>query len=334
MEAFRDRTIKIDVPYNLTVADEARIYRRQFRREIENGRLAPHALEIAALWAVLTRIEEPKHPNLSVLQKAKLYNGEEIGGFTAEQAREMREAAEREGMAGISPRYVQDRVAATLAGGRSYAGALDVLEALRAGLRHQSLVASEETRKRYVQLLTTAREEYDDIVKREVQAAVASDGDAIDRLCAKYVDNVKAYTTREKVIDAAGRQHDPDERLMRSIEQKIDIPDSRKDDFRHELMNYIAALHLEGRTFDYRQNARLRRALELKLFDDRRDTIQLTTLVSTVVDPETRAKLDHLRDRLVARSGYDPRAAEDVLAYVADLFARSEPKGGPPAQAA
>ena len=42
---------------------------------------------------------------------------------------------------------------------------------------------------------------------------------------------------------------------MRSIEEKIDIPESRKDDFRHELMNYIAALHIEGKTFDYRRTS-------------------------------------------------------------------------------
>ena len=117
---------------------------------------------------------------------------------------------------------------------------------------------------------------------------------------------------------------------MRSIETKIDIPESRKDDFRHELMNYIAALHIEGKTFDYRQNKRLTRALELKLFEDRRDTIQLTSLVSTVVDPETREKIDIIRTRLSEQFGYDRQSAEDVLQYVAALFARGEPKEGPP----
>ena len=132
--------------------------------------------------------------------------------------------------------------------------------------------------------------------------------------------------TREKVIDSTGREKDPDERLMRSIETKIDIPESRKDDFRHELMNYIAALHIEGQTFDYRQNKRLTRALELKLFEDRRDSIQLTSLVSSVVDPETRAKIDVIRQRLTEQFGYDEKSAEEVLHYVAALFARGDAK--------
>ena len=71
---------------------------------------------------------------------------------------------------------------------------------------------------------------------------------------------------------------------MRSIEEKIDIPESRKDDFRREIMNYIGALAIEGKTFDYRTNERLHKALELKLFEDQKDTIKLTILVSSVVD--------------------------------------------------
>jgi serine protein kinase len=327
MEAFRDRTIKIDVPYNMSVANEVRIYKRQFGTP-GNGNpfIAPHTLEVAALWAVLTRLEDPTHPNLSVLQKAKLYGGEEVQGFTAENVREMKDAALREGMFGISPRYVQDSIAAALVMGKECVSPLDVLKKLENGLRHHGLITNEEVRKRYGQLISHAREEYEEIIKHEVQVAVAADREAVDRLCAKYIDNVKACTTREKVIDAAGRERDPDERLMRSIESKIDIPDSRKDDFRHELMNYIAALHIEGRTFDYRQNKRLTRALELKLFEDRRDTIQLTSLVSSVVDPSTREKIDVIRQRLSERFGYDEKSAEEVLQYVAALFARGDAK--------
>jgi len=334
MEAFRDRTIKIDIPYNLRVSDEVRIYRRQFkRRGVTTKPVAPHTLQIAALWSVLTRLEDPTHSNLSLLQKAKLYDGEDVQGFGPEHVREMGLAAEREGMFGISPRYVQDRIASTLVSDQPSVGPLDVLASLEVGLRHHSLISNEDTRKRYVQLLSHAREEYEEVVKHEVQVAVSADREATDRLCAKYIDNVKAYTTREKVIDATGREHDPDERLMRSIERKIDIPESRKDDFRHELMNYIAALHLEGKQFDYRQNQRLTRALELKLFEDRRDTIQLTSLVSSVVDPDTRKKIQLIKQRLIDEFDYDEVTAEEVLQYVADLFARGETKE-PPSDAA
>ncbi len=327
MEAFRDRTIKIDVPYNLSVRDEVEIYRRQFaRRRVPGRTIAPHALEVASLWSVLTRLEEPTHPSLTLLQKARLYDGQSVPGFTREQVREMREMCPREGLTGISPRYVQDRIATCLAGDKPCVGALDVLEEIEKGLRHHSLISNEELRKRYVQLVALAREEFEEIIKREVQSAITADRDAIDRLCGKYLDNVKAFVTREKVVDQKGKESDPDERLMRSIEEKIDIPESRKGDFRHELMNYVAACHAEGRTFDYHENARLLRALELKAFEDRRDTIQLTSLVSTVVDPDALEKISLIRTRLMREFGYDEVSADEVLHHVAGIFARGEAK--------
>ena len=249
---------------------------------------------------------------------------QDVPGFTAEQVTEMREASTREGMEGISPRYVQDRVATCLVSDRQTVGPKDVLDSIEEGLRHHSMVANEDVRRRYLERVALVREEYEEIVKHEVQVAIAADQEAIDRLCSKYLDNVRAYTTREKVVSADGETRDPDERMMRSIEEKIDIPEGRKDDFRHELMNYIAVMHLEGKTFDYRENQRLTRALELKMFEDRRDSIQITSLVSSVVDPDTRAKINVIRDRLVRRFGYDEMSAEAVLQEVASIFARGE----------
>src|SRR6185369_6362389 len=157
---FRDRTIKIDIPYNLSVSDEVEIYRRQFaRRRLPGRTMAPHALEIASLWAVLTRLEEPTHANLTLLQKARLYDGREVQGFTRDQVREIKDGCPREGMLGISPRYVQDKIATCLASDRPSLGALDVLDALEDGLRHHSMISNEEVRRRYVQLVATAREE-------------------------------------------------------------------------------------------------------------------------------------------------------------------------------
>ncbi|MFT7540282.1 MAG: serine protein kinase, partial [Gammaproteobacteria bacterium] len=161
MEAFRDRTIKIDIPYNLSFQDELRIYQRQFmQREIKSRAIAPHTMEMAALWAVLTRLEDPSHPNLTLLQKAKLFSGEEVQGFTPENVREMHEASEREGMFGISPRYVQDKIAAAIVRDCETVAPLDVLESLASGLQHHSLICNEELRKHYQQLMSFAREEY------------------------------------------------------------------------------------------------------------------------------------------------------------------------------
>src|SRR5438876_9108385 len=105
MEAFRDRTIKIDVPYNIRLDDEIKIYHKDFGPEKVKGmHIAPHTIEVAAMWAVLTRLAEPKKAGITKLQKLKLYNGKSIPGFTEDSIKELKEEAPREGMQGISPR--------------------------------------------------------------------------------------------------------------------------------------------------------------------------------------------------------------------------------------
>jgi serine protein kinase len=332
MEALRDRTVKIDVPYVTRLADEVRIYEKDYNsRKVRGKRLAPHTLEVAAMWAVLTRLEEPKNAGLTLLQKLKLYNGKTLPGFTEDNIKELREEAEREGMHGISPRYVQDKISNALVShtNERSINPFMVLNELETGLKHHSLINSEETRKHYRHLLSLVKEEYEDIVKNEVQRAIAADEDALTRLCGNYIDNVKAYTQREKVKNKyTGQPEEPDERLMRSIEEKIDIPESRKDDFRREIMNYIGALSLDGKKFDYRTNERLQKALELKLFQDQKDTIKLTSLVSSVVDKDTQEKIDIVKARLIRNYGYDEDSATDVLNYVASIFARGDVKRG------
>jgi serine protein kinase len=332
MEALRDRTVKIDVPYVTRLADEIKIYEKDYNgRKVRGKRLAPHTLEVAAMWAVLTRLEEPKNAGLTLMQKLKLYNGKTLPGFTEDNIKELREEAEREGMHGISPRYVQDKISNALVAhpNERSINPFMVLNELEAGLKHHSLINSEETRKHYRHLLALVKEEYEDIVKNEVQRAIAADEDALTRLCGNYIDNVKAYTQREKVKNKyTGQTEEPDERLMRSIEEKIDIPESRKDDFRREIMNYIGALALDGKKFDYRTNERLQKALELKLFQDQKDTIKLTSLVSSVVDKDTQEKIDIVKARLIRNYGYDEDSATDVLNYVASIFARGDVKRG------
>ncbi|MAT15571.1 MAG: serine protein kinase, partial [Planctomyces sp.] len=270
MEALRDRTIKIDVPYVTKLSEEIKIYEKDYNNARVRGKhIAPHTLEIAAMWAVLTRLEQPKNASLTLLQKLKLYNGKSLPGFTSDNVLQLRREARKEGLQGISPRYVQDKISNALVVNAT-ATSLNpfmVLNELEAGLQHHSLIDSEETRMHYIELIAVVKEEYTDIVKNEVQRAIAADEDAMDRLCANYIDNIKAYTQKEKVKNKfTGADEEPDERLMRSIEERIGIPETRVDDFRREIMNYIGALALDGKKFNYRTNERLQKALEMQLF--------------------------------------------------------------------
>jgi serine protein kinase len=328
MEALRDRTIKIDIPYVTRFADEVKIYQRDFNdRRVVGKHIAPHTLELAALWAVLSRLEEPKRAGLTLLQKLKLYDGRTLPGYTEDSVMELQAEARQEGMMGISARYIQDKLSNALVGdqSRTCLNPFLLIRELEAGLRHHSLITSEDQRKRYRELLSVVRAEYDEIVKNEVQRAITADEAAIKRLAANYIDNIKAYTQRQKVRNPyTGQDEPPDERLMRAIEEKIEIPESRKDDFRREIMNYIGALALDGRSFAWDSNERLRRALELKLFEDQKDSIKLTSLVSNVIDNETQEKIDVVKSRLIKNMGYCDVCASDVLNYVASIFARGD----------
>ena len=330
MEALRDRTVKIDVPYVTKLSNELHIYEKDYNeRRVRGKHIAPHTLEVAATWAVLTRLEEPKHHGLTLLQKLKLYNGKTLPGFTTENIEQLRKEAKHEGLQGISPRYVQDKISNALVNNAdaSCINPFMILNELENGLKHHSLIANEEIRESYRRLISVVKDEYTDIVKNEVQRAIAADEEALTRLCGNYIDNVKAYTQRERVRNKfTGQDEQPDERLMRSIEERIDIPETRKDDFRREIMNYIGALALDGKKFDYKTNERLHKALEMKLFEDQKDTIKLTSLVSNVVDKDTQEKIDVVKTRLIRNFGYNDESATDVLQYVASIFARGDAK--------
>ena len=329
MEAFRDRTVKIDIPYLTVLEDEIRIYKKDYGSEVGGKKIAPHTIEVAAMWAILTRLEDPNNQQLSLMQKLKLYNGKSLPGFTSDNVRELRDATTREGLEGISPRYIQDKISNSIVSRYDLPSVnpFIVMNELEEGLKHHSLISNEEVKKRYAQLLEVTREEYEDIIKNEVQRAISADEDSIARLCANYIDNVKAYTTKEKLKNPyTGKEEQPDERLMRSIEEKINIPQTRKDDFRREIMNYIGALAIEGKRFEYDTNERLQKALELKLFEDQKDTIKLNTIISEVVDKDTQDKIDIVKARLIRDFGYDDHSATDVLNYVASIYARGDVK--------
>jgi serine protein kinase len=329
MEALRDRTVKIDIPYITKFHEEVKVYQKDFNTRSVKKHIAPHTIDMAAMWAVLTRLEDPKKHDLTLLQKLKLYDGRTITGYTQDSVKELRKETEREGLHGISPRYIQDKISNALVSEKteSSINPFIVLNELESGLKNHGLINNEDERNRYRELLSVVKQEYEDIVKNEVQRAISADEEAIAKLCANYIDNVKAYTQREKVRNKyTGQYEEPDERLMRSIEEKIDIPDSRKDDFRREIMNYIGALAIEGKQFTYQTNERLRKALELKLFEDQKDTIKLTSLVSNVVDRDTQEKIDIVKQRMIRNYGYNEESATDVLNFVASIFARGDTK--------
>ncbi len=327
MEALRDRTVRVDIPYIKILDSEMKIYEKRFKN-MKDPHIAPHTLEVAAMWSVLTRLRDPEGGKLSIVQKMKLYNGKTLPGFTEDHVKEMMQAESREGMEGISPRYIQDKISNAIVNSEfKCINPFMVMNELDKGLDIYSLTSSPETRKKFRALLNDVKEEYEYIVKREVQRAIAADDQGLARICQNYIDNIKAFTSKEKVKNKyTGKDEEPDERLMRAIEEKIDIPDERKGDFRLAIMNYIGGLAVDGKKFDYKSNPRLQMALELKLFEDQKDTIKLNQLVTGVVDSDTQAKIDIVKGRLISEYGYCDNCATDSLNFVSSIMSRSNPK--------
>jgi len=328
MEALRDRTVKIDVPYLLRWSDELKILEHQYDKSKIKQHIAPHTLEIAALWSVLTRLQDDKDGKMTLVEKAKLYDGRSLPGWTQDSVKELRDKYPDEGMFGISCRYTQDKISNCLSSHYEYINFFMVLNELKAGIDHQSLLNNQDEKAKYIACIDMAKKELDEILKSEVQKALVGDENAIERLCANYIDNVMAYINGTKIKNPFTEQdQEPDERLMRSIEEKIDIPEVGADDFRRMLAGFIGHLAHNEKKFKWDSNPQLKKALESKLFEDTKDHIKLSALNvkgATVVDKDVQEKIDAVKKRLIDSYGYNEQSATDVLDYCGSIFARGD----------
>jgi predicted Ser/Thr protein kinase/intein/homing endonuclease len=323
-EALQDRIILVKVPYNLRVSDEVRIYEKLLAQSaLQNVHIAPHTLRIASMFAILSRLEPSKKAGMSLMKKLKLYDGEDMEEFKQKDVKELQDEATREGMEGISPRYVINRLSSALVrDGVTCINPIDALRALRDGLDQHTSITREE-RERYLNFIAEARKEYDDMAKTEVQRAfVYSFEESARTLLNNYLDNVEAYCNKTKVRDPITEEDmEPDEQLMRSIEEQIHIPDNAKKTFREEILIRISSLARRGQQFSYTSHDRLREAIEKKLFADLRDVVKITTS-ARAPDPEQLKKSNEVISRLIADHGYCPVCANELLKYVGSLLNR------------
>lgn len=328
MEALRDRTVRVDVPYLLRWSDELKVYEQDYGPGKVKQHIMPHTLEIAAFFACLSRIEDDPEGKLDPRDKVKLYDGRSLPNWTEDSVKELRDKYPNEGLQfGVSARYVQVGISNCLARYPKYINIFHVLSELKQGLSYSSLISKVEDVKRYEVCIELAIKELDEILKAEVQKALVADENAIVRLCAKYIDNVIAYVNNEKIIDPITKaRRGPDERLMRSIEEKAGIREQGADDFRRHIAQFMGTLKHRNQEFRWDSNEELRRALEAKIFEDVKDTIKLSSLSSEVaaVDPELQEKIDAIKTRLIKQYGYNQQSATDVLDYVSGIFARGD----------
>lgn len=325
-EALQSRIIVIPVSYNLKVSAEVKIYEKLIKQSDLHGlHLAPHSLWTASVFSIISRLKPSKKQGMDLLKKMRLYDGEDVEGFNQKDIKDLMTEGEEqgEGMSGVDPRYVINRIStALIRDHKSCINALDILRALKDGLSQHTSITKEE-RENLVNLIAQARKEYDEVAKKEVQKAfVYAYEESAKSLLNNYLDNVEAYCNSNKLYDPiTGEEMDPDEQLMRSIEEQIGVSENAKKAFREEILIRISIFARKGKSFQYTSHERLKEAIEKKLFADLKDIIKVTTSV-THPDQEQLRRVNDVTDRLIQEHGYCPICANEIVKYVGSLLNR------------
>ncbi|GIP34301.1 PrkA family serine protein kinase [Paenibacillus sp. J2TS4] len=323
-EALQSRIIVMPIPYNLKVSEEEKIYTKLIKQsDMNHIHMAPHSLRAAAIFTILTRLKESKKQGMDLLKKMRMYDGEAVEGYKENDLKEMQNEFVEEGMSGVDPRYVINRISSALIRHDVQCiNALDVLRAIKEGLDQHPSITKEE-RERYLNFISTARKEYDELAKKEVQKAfVYSFEESARTLFENYLDNIESYCNWTKMKDPlTGEPVDPDERLMRSIEEQIGISENAKKAFREEILIRLSTYSRKSRKFDYNTHERLREAIEKKLFADLKDIVKITTSTKTP-DATQLKRINEVTRRLIDDNGYCPVCANELLKYVGSLLNR------------
>lgn len=323
-EALQSRMIVMPIPYNLKVSEEEKIYTKLIgQSDMKHIHISPHSLKSAAIFSILTRLKETKKQGMDLVKKMRMYDGEEIEGFKEADLKEMQTEYIEEGMSGIDPRYVINRISSALIKqDMQCINALDVLRALKDGLDQHPSITKEE-RERYLNFISVARKEYDGLAKKEIQKAfVYSYEESARTLFENYLDNIESYCNWSKIKDPlTGEEMDPDERLMRSIEEQIGVSENAKKAFREEILIRISSYSRKGKKFDFTSHERLREAVEKKLFADLKDIVKITTSTKTP-DENQLKRINEVTKRLMDEHGYCPVCSNELLRYVGSLLNR------------
>ena len=325
-EALLDRMVIIQVPYTLSYKEEARIYKKltsstQAFREVH---LDPHALHVAAVFAILSRLQDgqDKAPGLSA--RARLYAGEEIEGVSRGELEKMRANAPDEGLSGVSPRFVINALSnAIIQSSTKSLTSMQVLIALKDAIESDARMDAKR-KTRLVDFLVTVRKEfYNRWVKEDVHKALfVSFEQEAQQLLDKYLDEVEATLDNRSVKDPiTNEERKPDERFLRNVEEKIKVSDSGKGSFRQEVVRKAMGAYKRGEKFTLGSHALLHDALEQYLFEQRRDVLRLVSS-SARPDEEARQKISVVEKRLVDEYGYDAPSAREALNYVTTLLAQ------------
>jgi len=333
-EALHDRMYPIMVPWNLKVDDEIKIYEKMISEsDFRDIHISPNTLKVAAQFAVLSRlVDSPKVSNK--IEKMKLYNGEVTENFKKSEIdlKALRQEGrdKGEGMCGISPRFIINalNVALGTKETKKCVNPIDIIRSLRDNFSHHIGIA-EEDKERFLGLLMGDKDsvssEYKDIAKKEVNMAfLYAYDDQAQTLFENYMKNITAYCQKKKVLDSiTGEYSDPDEKLMRSIEELISIPINSKNEFRNGVFVYKADAQDNKKRFSYKDYAPLREAIEKKLMGDLKSVVSLSLADTTTTNPKAKKRRESALKTLLEK-GYCEECANVLLSFIGEVLRKEE----------
>jgi serine protein kinase len=319
-EAILDRIVRVNVSYCLEYDQEVKIYEKLIKRSDFDCHIAPHTLEIAAMFAVLSRLKASN--KVDSLTKMKIYNGEEIvekGSVKKVDIKDLREEVEDEGMTGISTRFIMKAIDAALSDStKSMITPISIRDALIKQVKEQ--IVNPESRKVCLGFLQkTLHEEYLSILEKEItKAFVTAYEEQAESLFNNYLDHAEAYVNNTQVKDHVTKEDmQPDERFLQSIEEQIGIKGSAKNNFRADISTYMFSKLRRGEVIDWRSYGPLREAIETKLVASVKDISRIITK-SKSRDVKQQKKFNSMAQTLIDDYGYNENSAEEVIKFAAN----------------
>src|ERR1700680_342131 len=319
-EAILDRIVVVKVPYNLRLSEEVKIYQKIIKNSDFRAHVAPHTLELASMYAILSRLEPTSKCDL--MTKLRLYNGEEVvekGRTKKIDVAELKEDTKGEGVSGISTRFIMKALDNALSDNvtGNCINPINVREALIGMVKEGDL--PDDTRKQYLEFLQdTLHKEYLDLLEKEItRAFVYSYQEHAEALFQNYLDHAEAYVNKTKVRDRNTKEElPPDEGFLKSIEEQIAIIGSAAEGFRRGGLPFLWGGARGGREVSYRSYEPLKEAIEKKLMTSVRDISRIITKARTR-DEEQTDKYNSMVKNLL-ENGYCESCVAVVLKYAAN----------------
>jgi serine protein kinase len=319
-EAILDRLVKIDVPYCLELDQEIKIYEKMLKQSDFDSHIAPHTIKVVSMFSIMSRLKESAKCDL--LTKMKIYNGDDIiekGRVKRIDIKDLREETSKEGMSGISTRFITKALDSALTDSdRNMITPVSAIEALTKSVKDQ--IVDEEFKDYCLSIIqNTVREEYLNILEKEIaKAFVSAYEEQAQALFDTYLDNAEAYTTHQRLKDRVTKEErQPDEKFMKSIEEQIGITGSAQDGFRSDVTAYMFAKMRRGETVDYRSYGPLKEAIESYLISSVKDMTRIVTRSKTR-DDDQQKKYSDMVQTMIDDYGYNEDSAEEILAYASN----------------